>query len=150
MKIAVGSDHAGYELKEILKEHLISLGHEVQDFGTHSVESVDYPDFGIAVGEAVSEGRFERGIVCCGSGIGISISANKVRGVRCALCYEPLAAEMSRRHNDANVLALGGRMTSPEIARKIVDIWLSTSFESGRHQRRIDKITTYETNTHQL
>lgn len=150
MKIAVGSDHAGYELKEILKEHLISLGHEVQDFGTHSVESVDYPDFGIAVGEAVSEGRFERGIVCCGSGIGISISANKVKGVRCALCYEPLAAEMSRRHNDANVLALGGRMTSPEIARKIVDIWLSTSFESGRHQRRIDKITTYETNTHQL
>ena len=145
MKIALGSDHAGFELKTSVKAYLESLGHQIEDFGTFSPESVDYSDFGIAVGEAVASGRCERGVVCCGSGIGISIACNKVRGIRCALCLDTEMAELSRRHNDANVLAMGGRLTDFEEGRNIIDVWLSTPFEGGRHQRRIDKISAYET-----
>ena len=145
MKIALGSDHAGFELKTSVKAYLESLGHQVEDYGTFSPESVDYSDFGIAVGEAVASGRCERGVVCCGSGIGISIACNKVRGIRCALCLDTEMAELSRRHNDANVLAMGGRLTDFEEGRNIIDVWLSTPFEGGRHQRRIDKISAYET-----
>ena len=144
MKIALGADHAAYEFKNSVKAYLESLGHEVEDFGTFSSESVDYADYGIAVGEAVASGRCERGVVCCGSGIGISIACNKVRGIRCALCLDAQMAELSRRHNDANVLAMGARLISFEKGREILDVWLSTPFEAGRHQRRIDKISLYE------
>ena len=144
MKIALGADHAAYEFKNSVKAYLESLGHEVEDFGTFSSESVDYADYGIAVGEAVASGRCERGVVCCGSGIGISIACNKVRGIRCALCLDVQMAELSRRHNDANVLAMGARLISFEQGREILDVWLSTPFEAGRHQRRIDKISLYE------
>ena len=144
MKIALGADHAAYEFKNSVKAYLESLGHEVEDFGTFSSESVDYADYGIAVGEAVASGRCERGVVCCGSGIGISIACNKVRGIRCALCLDAQMAELSRRHNDANVLAMGARLISFEQGREILDVWLSTPFEAGRHQRRIDKISLYE------
>ena len=126
MKIAVASDHGGYKLKEYLKKYLEEKGEEVIDLGTDSEESVDYPVYGKACGEAVVSGKADRGIVCCGTGIGISIAANKVKGVRCALCTDVHMAEMSRKHNNANVLALGGRTTSDEDARKITEAWLDT------------------------
>jgi len=140
MKIALGCDHAGYPLKAAVKEKLIKEGHEVIDVGTNSTESVDYPVYGKAVGEAVASGKAERGIAICGSGIGISIACNKVKGIRCALCTSVEMAEMSRRHNNANVLAMGARMIPEELAFQIVDKWLTTDFEGGRHQRRIDLI----------
>ena len=140
MKIAVASDHGGYKLKEYLKKYLEEKGEEVIDLGTDSEESVDYPVYGKACGEAVVSGKADRGIVCCGTGIGISIAANKVKGVRCALCTDVHMAEMSRKHNNANVLALGGRTTSDEDARKITEAWLDTGFEGGRHQARVDMI----------
>lgn len=143
-KIALGADHAAFEFKEVIKKHLEDAGYEVSDFGTHSAESVDYPDFGIAAAEAVASGACDMGIVCCGTGIGISIAANKVVGVRCALCSEPLSAALSREHNNANVLALGARMIGLEMAKKIVDTWLDTDYAGGRHQRRLDKISAYE------
>ncbi|MGI6727250.1 MAG: ribose 5-phosphate isomerase B [Anaerovoracaceae bacterium] len=138
MKIALASDHGGYELKEKIKEHLKERGIEVLDLGTSSCESVDYPIYGKACGEAVVSGKAEKGIVCCGTGIGISIAANKVKGVRCALATNSFMAEMTKRHNDANMLALGGRVLAVKDAIDIVDIWLDTEFEGGRHQRRID------------
>ena len=144
MKLAMGCDHGGYALKELLKEHLTEQGHQVVDCGTDSADSCDYPDFGAAAARAVADGRCERGIVVCTTGIGISIAANKVRGIRCALCGDPLSAEMTRRHNDANMLALGAGMVGPNLARRIVDVFLSTPFEGGRHQRRVDKITALE------
>ena len=144
MKIALGCDHGGYALKCDIKALLEKLGHEVEDVGCHSTESCDYPDFGEAAARAVADGRCERGIVICTTGIGISISANKVRGIRCALCSEPLSAEMTRRHNDANMLALGGGMIGPNMAERIVDVFLSTAFEGGRHQRRVDKVMSIE------
>lgn len=140
MKIGIASDHGGFELKEYLKEYLKKSGIEVSDFGTNSEEPVDYPIYGERCARAVANGEVERGIVCCGTGIGISIAANKVKGIRCALCTDENMARLSRQHNNANVLALGGRTTSNEETQKILDAWLITEFEGGRHQRRIDMI----------
>jgi ribose 5-phosphate isomerase B len=140
MKIAIGSDHAGFEYKERIKEFLQAKGHSVTDFGTHSAEPVDYPLFIRPVAEAVARGEFERGIVLGGSGNGEAIVANRVKGIRCALCWNADSARLGRQHNDANVLSLGERMVSLEAAFEIVQIWLATAFEGGRHQRRIEMI----------
>ncbi len=140
MKIVVGSDHAAYELKEAIKEKLISEGHEVIDVGCDSTESVDYPKYGHAVGRAVASGEAERGIAVCGSGIGISIACNKVPGIRAALCTSVEMAEMCRRHNNANVVCMGARMISQELAFDIIDTWMTTDFEAGKHLRRINEI----------
>lgn len=140
MKISIGSDHAGFDLKEHLKNYLEEEGYEVIDEGTYSLESVDYPDFGKKVGQRVADKEADRGLVVCGSGIGISIAANKVPGIRCALVSEPLSARLSRQHNDANVLALGGRLIGLEMAKECLKVFLQTDFEGGRHQRRIDKL----------
>ncbi len=144
MKIAIGCDHAAYSFKEEIKTYLTEKGHEVVDKGCYSPERADYPDHGIAVGEAVANGECERGVVICGSGIGISIAANKVAGVRCALCSEPLSARLSRNHNDANVLAMGARLIGLEMGKAIVDAWFEAEFEGGRHIGRIEKISNYE------
>ena len=140
MKIAIGSDHAGFQYKDKIRECLEGLGHSVTDFGTHSEEAVDYPVFIRPVAEAVARGEFERGIVLGGSGNGEAIVANRVRGIRCALCWNADSARLGRQHNDANVLSLGQRMMSLETALQIVRIWLETPFEGGRHQKRIDLI----------
>ena len=140
MKLVVGSDHAAYELKEAIKEKLISEGHEVIDVGCDSTESVDYPKYGHAVGRAVASGEAERGITVCGSGIGISIACNKVPGIRAALCTSVEMAEMCRRHNNANVVCMGARMISQELAFDIIDTWMTTDFEAGKHLRRINEI----------
>lgn len=144
MKIALGCDHGGYELKEHIKGVLEKLGHTYEDFGCHSKESCDYPDFGAAAARAVAEGRCDRGLVFCTTGIGISIAANKVKGIRCALCSEPLSAEMTRRHNNANMLAMGAGMVGKNLAERIVDTFLSTEFEGGRHERRVNLISEME------
>ncbi len=144
MKIAMGSDHGGFDLKEQIKAWLQENGHEVVDFGCHSKESCDYPDFGAAAARAVASGQCERGIVICTTGIGISITANKVKGIRCALCSDPWSAEMTRRHNDANMLAMGAGVVGPLLAQRIVEAFLSFAFEGGRHQRRVDKIMAVE------
>lgn len=140
MKIVVGSDHAAYELKEAIKEKLINEGHEVIDVGCDSPESVDYPKYGHAVGRTVASGEAERGIAVCGSGIGISIACNKVPGIRAALCTSVEMAEMCRRHNNANVVCMGARMISQELAFAIIDTWMTTDFEAGKHLRRINEI----------
>ena len=140
MKIVVGSDHAAYELKEAIKEKLTGEGHDVIDVGCDSTESVDYPKYGHAVGRAVASGEAERGIAVCGSGIGISIACNKVPGIRAALCTSVEMAEMCRRHNNANVVCMGARMISQELAFDIVDTWMTTDFEAGKHLRRINEI----------
>ena len=140
MKIAIGCDHAGYPLKVAVEDKLLKEGYGVMDVGTESTESVDYPIYGKSVGRAVAGGLADRGIVICGSGIGISIAANKVKGVRCALCTSVEMAEMSRRHNDANVLAMGARMIEQDLAFEIVDKWLATDFEGGKHLRRINML----------
>lgn len=140
MKLVVGSDHAAYELKEAIKEKLINEGHEVIDVGCDSTESVDYPKYGHAVGRAVATGEAERGIAVCGSGIGISIACNKVPGIRAALCTSVEMAEMCRRHNNANVVCMGARMISQELAFDIIDKWMTTDFEGGKHLRRINEI----------
>ena len=145
MKIAIGSDHGGYNLKEAIKNHLEKKGIEYVDYGTNSNESVDYPEFGKKVAEAVRSKEWDKGIVCCGTGIGISISANKVSGIRCAVVSDTFSAEMSRAHNNANVLAMGERVIGVGLALKIVDIWLATEFEGGRHDRRVNKIMDIET-----
>ena len=150
MKLSIGSDHGGYEYKEAVKEHLISLGHEVVDCGCFGTESVDYPDFGIAAAELVRDGKVDRGIVICTTGIGMSIAANKVRGIRCALCGDLKSAEMTRKHNDTNMLAMGAGIIPLSLALEITDVWLSTEFEGGRHARRIGKITAYEAGKEQL
>lgn len=136
MRIAIASDHGGFELKEIVKKHLEERGLEVADLGTNSDASVDYPVYGKACGEAVASGDADCGIVVCGTGIGISIAANKVKGVRCGLCTSVEMAQLTKQHNNANVLALGGRTTPAELALQIVDAWLDTEFEGGRHERR--------------
>ena len=136
MRIAIASDHGGFELKEIVKKHLEERGLEVADLGTNSDASVDYPVYGRACGEAVVSGEADCGIVVCGTGIGISIAANKVKGVRCGLCTSVEMAQLTKQHNNANVLALGGRTTPAELALQIVDAWLDTEFEGGRHERR--------------
>ena len=140
MKIAVASDHGGFALKEKVKEHLIERGFDIEDLGTHSEESVDYPVYGKACGEAVASGKADLGVVVCGTGIGISIAANKVKGIRCGLCTSVEMAHLTKQHNNANILALGGRTTAPELALKTVDEWLDTEFEGGRHQRRVDML----------
>ena len=144
MRIAIGADHAGYPLKQHLLATLSELGHEVTDLGTDSAESVDYPPIMAAVGRAVVAGEADRGIVLGGSGQGEQIAANKVPGVRAALCNDLYTARMSREHNDANVLAMGARIVATGLADEIVALWLSTPFEGGRHQRRIDQITALE------
>lgn len=140
MKIAIGCDHAGYPLKVAVEDKLLKEGYGIMDVGTESTESVDYPIYGKSVGRAVASGLADRGIVICGSGIGISIAANKIKGIRCALCTSVEMAEMSRRHNDANVLAMGARMIEQDLAFEIVDKWLATDFEGGKHLRRINML----------
>jgi ribose 5-phosphate isomerase B len=144
MKIALGADHAGFELKEKIKQHLTQNGFEVDDRGTNSTDSVDYPDFARAVGEEVAEQHAHRGVLVCGSGIGMSMAANKVPGIRAAKVDTETEAQLSREHNDANVLALGARMIDEPTALRIVDRWLSTAFAGGRHQRRVEKINEIE------
>jgi len=144
VRIAIGADHAGFTLKEHLKRTLVGLGHAVDDHGTDSEAAVDYPPICIGVGRAVADGNADRGIVVGGSGQGEQIAANKVRGVRAALCNDLYTARLSRAHNDANVLAMGGRVVAFGLAEEILTLWLSTPFEGGRHQRRIDQITDAE------
>jgi len=144
MRIAIGADHAGYPLKQHLIATLAGLGHDVADFGTDSEESVDYPPIMAAVGRAVAAGEAERGIVLGGSGQGEQIAANKVRGVRAALCNDLYTARLSREHNDANVLAMGGRIVAPGLADEIVALWLATGFDGGRHERRLAQIADLE------
>ena len=144
MKIAIGCDHGGYDLKEHIVQLLKDMGHEVKDCGTYSKESCDYPIFGEAAARAVASGECERGIVICTTGIGISIAANKVKGIRCAHVCDPLAAEMTRRHNDANMLALGAGLTGRNLADRCVEVFLSTEFEGGRHARRVGQLDAIE------
>lgn len=144
MKIAIGNDHAALELKNHIVDYLVKEGHEVVNFGTDTPASTDYPIYGARVAHAVASGECERGVVICGTGIGISISANKVRGIRCALCSEPVSAKLTRQHNDANVLAMGARIIGPAMAEEIVHTFLTTEFEGGRHSRRVDLITKLE------
>jgi len=144
MRVAIGADHAGFLLKEHLKQTLQRLGHTVEDFGTDSEASVDYPPICMAVGRAVADGLADRGIVLGGSGQGEQIAANKVAGVRAALCNELFTARLSREHNDANVLAMGGRIVAFGLADEILELWLNTAFAGGRHQRRLDQITQAE------
>jgi ribose 5-phosphate isomerase B len=139
--IVVGADHAGFDLKERLKRRLEGDGYAVLDVGTHGTDSVDYPDFAHAVGEAIENGRAGRGVVVCGSGIGVSIAANRHAGVRAALCQSVEAARLSRAHNDANVLALGARLTDPDLAEACLEAFLITPYEGGRHDRRLGKLT---------
>lgn len=140
MKIVLGCDHGGLDLKNDIIEHLKSKGIETEDLGCYTSESVDYPVYGKKVAHAVAGGKADLGIVCCGTGIGISIAANKVRGIRCALVYSDFTAEMCRRHNNANMLAFGGRTTAPEDAKRYIDIFLANEYEGGRHQRRLDML----------
>ena len=144
MKIAIGNDHAALELKNHIVDYLVKEGHEVVNFGTDTPASTDYPIYGARVAHAVANGECERGVVICGTGIGISISANKVKGIRCALCSEPVSAKLTRQHNDANVLAMGARIIGPARAEEIVHTFLTTEFEGGRHSRRVDLITKLE------
>ncbi len=144
MKIAIGSDHAGYELKEYVKKLLKEWGHEVSDEGTDTEASVDYPDFGFRVGKFVSDGTVERGILVCGTGVGMSVVANKVKGVRAVLSQDLYTATQSRRHLDSNILVLGGRVIGKGLAEEIVKAWLDTPFEGGRHSERVEKIKEWE------
>lgn len=142
--IAIGSDHAAFAFKEEVKKYLFAKGVELRDFGTFGPERVDYCDFGFKAGEAVASGECERGILFCGTGVGISISANKVPGIRAVVCSEPYSAKLSRMHNNTNILALGARVVGIELAKMIIDVWLDTPFEAGRHAERIQKIAEYE------
>ena len=144
MMISIAADHGGFALKEHIKAYLTAKGYEVKDFGTSSEESCDYPDFARTAAEAVASGQCEKGIVICTTGIGVSITANKVHGIRCALCGDSLTAEMPRRHNDSNMLAMGAGIIGNNLAERIVDTFLNTQFEGGRHQRRIDKMMAIE------
>lgn len=146
MKVAVSSDHRGYHAKERLKEYLQTAGFAVLDFGCDSPASCDYPDFALTGAKSVARGEADRGIFFCGTGIGTSIAANKVRGIRAALCHDELTAELSRRHNNANVLCLSADMLGDEFIRRIVDVWLKTDYEGGRHDRRLQKIADFELN----
>lgn len=140
MIVAIAGDHGGFALKQRIREHLIERGIKIADLGTDSEESADYPEFGKACAQAVASGKADRGIVICGTGIGISIAANRIRGIRCGLCTSVEMAELSRKHNNANMLAMGGRITSVEDAIRITDAWLDTEFEGGRHSRRVDML----------
>ncbi len=140
MRIAVGSDHAGFHLKERLAAHLRDRGHDVVDWGTHSDDRVDYPDFGAAVGRAVRDGEADGGLCVCGSGIGIAMAANKIDGVRAATVHDATSARLTKQHNDANVICIGERLTGPEVATDCVDAWLDATFEGGRHSGRVAKL----------
>ncbi len=140
MKLAIGADHAGYQLKEKVKERLLSLGYDVDDAGTVSDESVDYPDYAKIVAKKISNGEIEKGILICGSGIGMAIAANRYPNVRAVVANDEESAKMSRQHNDSNILSIGSRFIEGDKAFKIVDRWLNTEFEGGRHQRRVDKM----------
>lgn len=142
--LAIGSDHGGFELKNHVMKHLDELGIEYKDYGCYDENSVDYPDIAKAVGEAVASGECERGILICGTGIGISIAANKIKGIRAALCSDVYSAKMTKEHNNANIICMGGRVIGRELAFMIVDTWLSAEFQGGRHQARIDKIHALE------
>ena len=144
MLLAIGSDHGGFQLKEIIKKHLAEQQISVKDFGTYTTESVDYPDISKSVAQAVADGQYDRGIIVCGTGIGVSIAANKVKGIRAALCHDVFSAQMSREHNNANVLTLGERVIGPGLALMIVDTWLKTEFAGGRHEQRVCKIANME------
>ena len=144
MKIALGCDHGGYGLKCEIVKLLEAKGYEYQDFGCYSTESCDYPEFGEAAARAVASGECDKGIVICTTGIGISIAANKVAGIRCAHCADSLEAEMTRRHNDANMMAIGAGFTGKNMAERMVEVFLTTEFEGGRHQRRVDKMMALE------
>lgn len=144
MKIAVACDHGGLNLKKAVIDYLVSNGYEYEDFGTTSTDSCDYPDFALPAAEAVASGRCDKGILVCSTGIGVSMVANKVPGVRCAHCHDSYCAEYTRRHNDANILAMGEKVVGVGYALKIVETFLTTEFEGGRHQRRVDKITAIE------
>ena len=144
MKIAIGSDHGGFALKEAVRKHLEEKGIEVEDFGCYSTESVDYAVYGAKVAHCVADGGAQYGILICSTGIGISIAANKVKGIRAAVCSEPFTAKMARAHNNCNILAFGARVVGAELAKMIVDTWLDTEFEGGRHQRRVDLIMEIE------
>jgi ribose 5-phosphate isomerase B len=144
MVIALGADHAGFRLKEHLKRWLVRGGHTVVDVGTYDEASVDYPDYAAAVGDAVVSRLADRGVLVCGTGIGISIAANKIPGVRAAVCGEPYSARLGREHNDTNVLALGARIVAPDAAVRVLETWLTAVFEGGRHQRRLDKVAALE------
>ena len=140
MKIVLASDHGGFELKEEIKKHLTEQGYEIEDIGTHSKDSVDYPEYGRKAAEIVAAGEADRGILCCGTGIGISLAANKVNGIRCAVVSDAFSAKMCRAHNNANMLSLGGRVVGVGLALELVDLFMATEFEGGRHQRRVDMI----------
>jgi len=144
LRIAIGSDHAGFQFKAILIDLIREMGHDVNDYGTYSEESVDYPDYIRPVAEAVARGEFERGVVLGGSGNGEAIVANKVKGIRCALCWDVTTARLARQHNDANVVSLGQRVVSLEAAKDLVAVFLTTEFEGGRHVRRIEKIAEHD------
>jgi ribose 5-phosphate isomerase B len=148
MKIAIGSDHRGFDVRQRLIPHLQQLQHEVADMGTHSKEPCDYPDMALEVARAVSKGWVDRGILICGTGIGMSIAANKLPGVRAALCHDSITAEMSRRHNDANILCLSADLLGEDLIERMIRIWLTTEFEGGRHARRVDKIRRIEEEPH--
>jgi ribose 5-phosphate isomerase B len=148
--VALGADHAGWELKEVLKAWLLGGGHQIVDVGTHSTESVDYPDYACEVAAAVAGARADLGVLVCGTGIGMSMTANKIPGVRAALCNDAFSARMSREHNDANVLALGARLVGPEAAVEILRVWLEAEFSGGRHARRLAKIADLESRTGRL
>jgi len=150
VKIALGSDHAGFEFKERLKSLLASLGHSFEDFGTKSAAPCDYPDYAEPVARAVATGKCDRGILICGTGIGMSVCANKVRGIRAALCCDAQSAKVSREHNDSNVLCLGARGREFETASEIVKVWLSTEFAGGRHEGRVKKISAIEARESQV
>lgn len=142
--IALACDHGALALKEAIKKHLTERGLAYKDFGTNSLDSCDYPDFAGPAAQAVASGECERGIVCCTTGIGVSITANKVKGVRCALLHDLMSARMTRQHNDTNMMALGAAVTGEMLALEIVDVWLDTAFEGGRHARRVEKVMAYE------
>jgi len=140
MKIAISADHAGFELKKILINNLKESGYDVADYGTHSTDSIDYPDFAYAAANSVAEGDNEMGVIICGSGVGVSITANKVKGIRAANCFNTEMASLARQHNNANIICLGSRFLEEEQAKEMVDTFLTTEFEGGRHERRVDKI----------
>ena len=140
MRVAVGADHAGFDLKELLKSRLATAGHEVADLGTHDTESTDYPDWAAKVAAAVADGRAERGLLVCGTGVGMAIAANRRRGVRAVATNDPFTAQLARRHNDANVLALGARIVAAPLAEELLRLFLETPFEGGRHQPRVSKL----------
>ncbi len=144
MRIALGGDHGGFALKEVIKKYLDGAGIPYQDFGTYNEEAVDYPDFAQQVAEAVAEGRYDRGILVCGTGLGVNMAANKVPGIRAAQCHDTFSARAAREHNDANVLTMGGRVVGPGLALDIVEVWLKTDFSGGRHARRVAKVAAIE------